>query len=301
MSKIVIIGCGNVGISYAYALLNQKTAVREICLVDLNETRVEGEVMDLSHGLPFSPSQINIKKGSYYDCKDASIVCICAGANQEVGETRLDLLKKNESIFKNIVEKVVQNGFDGIFLIATNPVDIMTYVTMKYSRFPKNKVIGTGTTLDTARLRYLLADKLNINAKNIHAYVLGEHGDSEFVSWSNAFVGSSKIINYIDEQELQTIAKDVKNAAYEIINRKGSTYYAIGMVLVRITNAILNDENTILTVSTYDNDYDIYLGAPSIVNKKGVVGKMPIKLTKDEYELYQKSANIIKSEVDKIR
>lgn len=301
MSKVVIIGCGNVGMSYAYSLLNQKTGVRELVLIDLDNKRVEGEVMDLNHGMPFAPSKIDIKVGSYSDCKDAKIVCICAGANQEIGETRLDLLSKNEIIFKNIVEKVVSNGFDGIFLVATNPVDIMTYITQKYSNFPKGKVIGTGTTLDTSRLRYLIAEKVNINAKNIHAYVLGEHGDSEFVSWSNAFIGSSRVTRHIDPVILDEISNNVKNAAYQIIERKGSTHYAIGMLLTRITNAILNDESSILTVSTYDKNNDIYIGYPAIVNKNGVVGRMPIELTKDEAELYQKSADVIKGYVEKIK
>lgn len=301
VSKVVIIGCGNVGMSYAYSLLNQKTSVREIVLIDLDVKRIEGEVMDLNHGMPFSPSKINIKVGDYNDCKNASIVCICAGANQEVGETRLDLLSKNEIIFKNIVEKTVASGFSGIFLIATNPVDVMTYVTYKYSKFPIGRVIGTGTTLDTARLRYLIGEKVNINAKNVHAYVLGEHGDSEFVSWSNAFVGSSRVVNHIDKDVLVKIGEDVKKAAYEIINRKGSTYYAIGMVLTRITNAILNDESSILTVSTYDKNNDIFIGMPAIVTASGVVGRMPITLSLEEQELYNKSASIIKSYVDKVR
>ncbi len=299
-NKIVIIGCGNVGMSYAYALINQKTSVKRLVLIDFDKKRLEGEVMDLNHGIPFAPSRVAIKQGDYTDCKDADIVCICAGANQEVGETRLDLLEKNSAIFKNIVESVVDSGFDGIFLIATNPVDVMTYVTYKYSKFSHNKVIGTGTTLDTARLRYLVGERLKLNAKNIHAYVLGEHGDSEFVAWSNAVVGTSKITKYIKKEEAESIALSVKNAAYEIIERKGSTHYAIGMVLVRITNAILNSEHTILTVSSYDSKNDIFIGKPSIVSRKGVVGFMPVSVNKEELNLYQKSVEIIKNEVNKI-
>ena len=186
MNKVVIIGCGNVGMSYAYALLNQRTAVSELALIDLNQDRIEGEVMDLNHCLAFAPSKINIKVGTYQDCKDASIVCIAAGANQNPGETRMDLITKNSKIFKNIIDQVMENGFRGIFLVATNPLDVMTYLTWKYSGLQTSQIIGSGTSLDTSRLRYLVGERLNINPKNIHAYVIGEHGDSEFVPWSNS-------------------------------------------------------------------------------------------------------------------
>ena len=180
-NKVVLIGCGNVGMSYAYALLNQRTYVNELVLIDLDMKRVEGEVMDLNHCLAFAPSKIDIKAGDYKDCKEASIVVIAAGANQKIGETRMDLINKNSAIFKDIVTKVVDSGFNGIFIVATNPLDVMTYLTYKYSKFPHQKVIGSGTILDTARLRYLIAEKIKINPKNVHAYVIGEHGDSEFV------------------------------------------------------------------------------------------------------------------------
>jgi L-lactate dehydrogenase len=299
-NKIVIIGCGNVGMSYAYSILNQKTKVNEIVLIDLNQDKIHGEVMDLNHGMPFSPSKINIKAGDYSDCRDAKIVCIAAGANQAPGETRLDLLQKNNKIFEKIVTEVVANDFNGIFLVATNPVDIMTYITYKHSNFPINKVMGSGTTLDTARLRYLIGEKLNINSKNVHAYVMGEHGDSEFIAWSNAYVGSSSIYDYLDENTLIEIGKQVKNAAYEIIKRKGATYYAIGMVLTRITNAILDDENTILTISSYDEKNNIFIGMPTIVNASGASKKISVKLTKEEQDKFNISANIIKNEVEKI-
>jgi len=299
-NKVVIIGCGNVGMSYAYALLNQRTKVTEVVLIDINTEKTVGEAMDLNHGLAFAPSKIKIKAGDYGDCSDAAVVCISAGANQKAGETRLDLLNKNSAIFKEIVNKVISSGFSGIFLIATNPVDIMTYITYKYSNFTSGKVIGSGTTLDTARLRYLIGDKLNINPKNIHAYVLGEHGDSEFVPWSNTYVGSIKMENFIDRNTLENISIKVKNAAYEIIKRKNATYYAIGMVLVRITNAILDDENTILTVSTYNKDYDIYIGMPSVVNREGVVNSININLTEEENIKFKNSASIIRGEIAKL-
>ena len=299
-NKVVVIGCGNVGMSYAYALLNQRTNVGELVLIDLDEERVEGEVMDLNHCLAFAPSQINIKAGSYEDCKDAKLVCIAAGDNQNPGETRMDLINKNSAIFKNIVTSVTKSGFDGIFLVATNPLDVMTYLTWKYSKFPSSKVLGSGTSLDTSRLRYLIGSKIGVSPKNIHAYVVGEHGDSEFVPWSNANVGLQNIKNFLKEEELEEICDEVKNAAYEIINKKGATYYGIGMCLVRITNAILGDENAIITVSGYDEDNDIYIGIPSILNKDGVKSRIYINLTDDEKNKLQSSVDIIKKAIENI-
>jgi len=300
MNKVVIIGCGNVGMSYAYALLNQKTSVNELVLIDINTKKIEGEVMDLNHCLPFGPSKINIKVGDYSDCRDANIICIAAGRNQLPGETRTDLIDKNKEVFKDIVDKVIKTGFDGIFLIATNPLDVMTYITWKYSNFDHRKVIGSGTSLDTARLRYMIGDKLSINPKNIHAYVVGEHGDSEFVPWSNATVGLQNVKNFLSEKELDEIMYDVKNAAYDIIDRKGSTCYGIGMCLVRITNAILNDENTIITVSSYDSSNNVYYGGPTIINRNGVRTKIKLNLTEEEQESLNKSINVIKSNIENV-
>ena len=299
-NKVVIIGCGNVGMSYAYALLNQKTSVNELVLIDLNKDRTQGEVMDLNHCLAFAPSKIDIKVGEYSDCSDASIVVIAAGANQNPGETRMDLINKNSKIFKSIVASVMESGFDGIFLVATNPLDVMTYLTWKYSGLPTNKVIGSGTSLDTARLRYMISDKIKINPKNVHAYVIGEHGDSEFVPWSNASVGLQNIKDFLNDEELDTIYCDVRDAAYTIINKKGATYYGIGMCLVRITNAILNDENTIITVSSYDKDNDIYMGMPTVVNRSGSDSRVYVKLTGGETEKLQKSVDVIKDAIKNI-
>lgn len=299
-NKVVIVGCGNVGMSYAYALLNQKTPVNELVLIDLNIEKAKGEAMDLNHGLPFGPSKINIYQGNYGDCADAKIVCIAAGANQEPGETRMDLIHKNSAIFKSIVEEVVSRGFKGIFLIATNPVDVMTYITWKYSGFSTNKVIGTGTILDTARLRYLIGEHTQINPKNIHAYVMGEHGDSEFVPWSLAKVGLENINKYLTKEEQVNFYRKVRDAAYEIIDRKGNTSYGIGMSLVRITNAILGDENTILAVSSYDETNQTFVGGPTILNKTGVKKRIFVDLTKEEEEQLQKSINIIKEAINTI-
>lgn len=299
-NKVVIIGCGNVGMSYAYALLNQRTYVNELVLIDLNKDRIVGEMMDLNHCLAFAPSKIQIKVGEYKDCSDAKIVCIAAGANQNPGETRMDLINKNSKIFKSIVENVMSSGFNGIFLVATNPLDVMTYLTYKYSNLPASKVIGTGTTLDTARLRYLISEKININPKNIHAYVIGEHGDSEFVPWSNVNVGLQNISNFLSQEDLDKIYDDVKNAAYKIINKKGATYYGIGMCLVRITNAILGDEKTIMTVSGYDESNDVYVGLPYVIDRTGIHGKIYINLNEQETQKLQNSINVIKDAISKI-
>ena len=299
--RVVLIGCGNVGMSYAYALLNQKTHVRELILIDLDEKRIEGEAMDLNHCLAFAPSKIDIRVGNYSDCKEADIVVIAAGANQAPGETRMDLINKNSKIFKGIVKNVMDNGFNGVFLVATNPLDVMTYLTWKYSGLPSNKVLGSGTSLDTSRLKYLLGSKLDINPKNIHAYVIGEHGDSEFVPWSNAEVGLQNIRCFLSNKELEEIYLDVKNAAYEIINRKGATYYGIGMCLVKITNAILGNENSIITVSAYDEVNDIYMGIPSVVNKDGVKQRIYVYLTDDETRKLQHSVDVIKDAINSIK
>ena len=299
-NKVVIVGCGNVGMSYAYALFNQRTYVNELVLIDINTKKVEGEVMDLNHCLAYSPSKIDIKLGTYDDCKDAKIVVIAAGANQNPGETRMDLINKNSKIFEGIVESVMSSGFDGIFLVATNPLDVMTYLTYKYSGLPHNKVLGTGTTLDTARLKYLISEKVGVSPKDIHAYVMGEHGDSEFVPWSNANIALKHINYYLTEEEKKKIENDVRNSAYEIINRKDATYYGIGMCLVRITNAILGDENVILSVSAYDKEHDIYISTPAIVNNSGVKEKIFVPFNQEETEKIKNSINVIQEAINKI-
>lgn len=299
-NKVVLIGCGNVGMSYAYALLNQRTSVNELVLVDLNKERIEGEAMDLNHCLAFAPSKLDIKAGDYEDCSDADIVVIAAGANQKEGETRMDLIHKNSAIFRSIVSNVVSSGFQGIFVVATNPLDIMTYLTWKYSGFDSSRVIGTGTSLDTARLRYLIGKELDINPKNIHAYVIGEHGDSEFVPWSNVNIGLQKVSQFLEINELEKIALDVRNSAYEIIDRKGATCYGIGMCLAYITNAILSDENRIITVSNYDPENQIYIGTPAIINRNGIKTRIYIELDQEETLKMRNSVDVIKEAIEKL-
>ena len=303
--KVVIIGTGFVGMSCAYALLNQN-ACDELVLIDINTEKAKGEVMDLNHSLAFSPAEMKIYSGKYSDCRDADIIVIAAGVNQKEGETRIDLLKRNKTVFQSIIQPVINSGFDGIFLIATNPVDIMTYITKELSGFDKTKVIGTGTSLDTARLRYLLGHFLDISPKNIHAYVMGEHGDSEMIPWSQATAGTKPILSICkDIHALEKIADDVKYAANEIIKAKNATYYGIGMALVRIIKAILNNENSIITVSAYlDGEFgfqNLYVGVPSVINKNGVREIVEIKFADDEFCKFTESCNFLKSTIDKLK
>ena len=300
MNKVILIGCGNVGMAYAYALINQKDYVDELVLIDINQDKMIGEAMDLNHCLTYSPSKIKVRVGNYQDCKDAKIVVIAAGANQKEDETRMDLIYKNSKIFKSIIENIMNNKFKGIFLIATNPLDVMTYLTLKYSKVEPNKVIGSGTTLDTARLRYILSEKLNICPKNIDAYVIGEHGDSEFIPWSNANIAFKKINTLLNKEELNKIEEEVRNSAYEIIKKKGATAYGIGMCLVRITNAILENKNIILSVSSYDKENNICISMPAVVGKEGVKDKIKMPLSKEEEQKLENSIKIIKESCKKV-
>ena len=306
--KVVLVGTGFVGMSMAYSLLNQG-GINELVLIDVLKEKAIGEAMDLSHGIPCAPSKIDIKAGDYDECKDADIVVITAGLAQKPGQTRLDLAKTNAKIMKDITTNVVQSGFNGIFLIASNPVDLMTYVVKKVSGFTTNKVIGSGTVLDTARLRYLLGEHLEICSKNIHAYIMGEHGDSSFVPWSQSYVGCTHLKHILEQRNedfsiLDTIYNDVQQAAYEIINRKKATYYGIGLGLTKIIKAILNNENEILTVSAYlDGTYgqkDIYIGVPSIINRQGIKQILELNLEEDEKSKLNNSCNVLRDMLKEI-
>lgn len=309
-NKVVLVGTGMVGMSYAYSLLNQGTCER-LVLIDINTEKAEGEAMDLNHGLAFAPRRMEIISGGYEDCSDADIVCITAGAPQLPGESRLDLLEKNTKILDSIIKPIIASGFDGIMLMATNPVDIMTYIAYKLSGLPKERVIGSGTTLDTARLRYILGEKNEIDPRNVHAYVMGEHGDSQFVAWSHASLGVHPVYDVIKKaatdltlEDLDKIHNEVKNAAYEIINRKKATYYGIGVALTRITKAILNNENSILTVSSYlEGQYGhegVYIAVPSIVNRNGVREVIDLTLDKDEKLKFDASVKVLKENINSI-
>ncbi|MCA1318972.1 L-lactate dehydrogenase [Bacillus tianshenii] len=309
ISRVALIGTGFVGSSYAFALLNQGVT-EELVLIDLNKEKSVGDAMDLNHGIAFAPAPTKIWYGDYHDCRDADIVVICAGANQKPGETRLDLVEKNTKIFKEIVDSVMEYGFDGIFLVATNPVDILTYATWKFSGLPKERVIGSGTILDTARFRFLLGDYFKIDARNVHAYIIGEHGDTELPVWSKADIGGKPIPELMKEKEaykeedLEELFVNVRDAAYQIIERKGATYYGIAMGLVRLTKAILRNENSILTVSAYlDGEYDsmdIYIGVPAIVNRNGIRQVVEIELNEKERAQFRHSVDVLTGIKDKV-
>ncbi|WP_026689262.1 L-lactate dehydrogenase [Alteribacter aurantiacus] len=302
-TRVAVIGTGFVGSSYAFALINQNVA-DEMVLIDLNKKKAEGDAMDLNHGLPFG-SPMKIWAGDYTDCKEADIVVITAGANQKPGETRLDLIEKNAAIFKSIVDEVMNSGFNGIFIVATNPVDILSYATWKFSGLPMERVIGSGTILDSARFRFLLSDYLNLDVRNIHAYILGEHGDTELPVWSQARVGLEPLARYIEkykpeatQEDLDQIFVNVRDAAYDIIERKGATHYAIALGLIRLTKAILRNENSILTVSTLlKGEYgleDLYIGVPAVVNKHGIERVVEIDLNDEEKKQLVASAETLK-------
>lgn len=304
--KIIVVGNGAVGSSYTFALVTQNIA-QEIGIIDIDKDKAEGDAIDLSHALAFT-SPKKIYAANYSDCRDADIVVITAGAAQKPGETRLDLVNKNLKIFKSIVEEIVASGFDGIFLIATNPVDILTYATWKFSGFPKHKVIGSGTSLDSARFRQSIAELVGVDARNVHGYILGEHGDTEFPVWSHANVAGLQIYEWVkdhpetDEEELVNLFFNVRDAAYTIIEKKGATFYGIAVALARITKAILNDENAVLPLSVYLNGHygleEIFIGAPAIVNRRGIQNVIEIPLTDAEKEKYHYSAEKLKEVMD---
>lgn len=300
MSKVVLVGCGNVGMSYAYSLVNQKNRVSELVLIDINKDKCIGEALDLMHAVVYSPNKMKIYAGDYSDCENADIVCLCAGRNQNIGETRLDLVKKNVEVFKSIIYEINKTNFNGIYLVATNPLDIMTMVTQKLSGFDKSRVIGSGTVLDTGRLRYLISEKININAKSIHAYVIGEHGDSEFIPWNNTQIGLNKASEYLSENDMSKISYDVRNSAYDIINKKGNTSYGIGLCLTKITNAILDDNHKILTVSSFNEEYGIYIGQPSVLGKNGTLKVLDLNLTNDDKHKFEESVLAIQSVLNKV-
>lgn len=301
--KIVLVGTGFVGMSMAYSMLN-RGGINELILIDVDKEKTIGEEMDLSHGLPYAPQKMIIKAGDYSQCKDAQIVVITAGIAQKPGQTRLELAEVNTKIMKQVTNSIMASGFDGIIIVASNPVDLMTYVVSKVSGLPKNRVIGSGTVLDTARLRYLMADYLKVSSKNIHAYIMGEHGDSSFVPWEHAYVGCKKVKDIMKDnnhpiEDLNKIHKGVVDAAYEIIEKKKATYYGIGMALNRLVRAILDNENAILTVSTYlkDGQYgqdDIYIGVPAIINSDGVRELLKLDLNEEEQAKLDNSCKLIK-------
>jgi L-lactate dehydrogenase len=300
--RIAIVGIGNVGATFAYALLLSGLA-SEIVLIDANPAKAEGEAMDLNHAVPLI-KPVRILAGSYADCAGAAITVITAGSAQKPGETRLDLVERNAAIFSKIIPQVVQANPEGMLLIAANPVDILSYVAWKLSGLPAERIIGSGTILDTARFRYLLSQRFGVDPRSVHAIIIGEHGDSEVPVWSLANIAGMRLPTYCqlnhmscEISELEDIFYQTRNAAYQIIQRKGATYYAIASGLVRIVEAILRDEGTVLSVSTLINNYyginDIYLSLPSVVDRSGVKRHLFLELAPDEAAGLQKSAGVL--------
>ncbi|WP_338626693.1 L-lactate dehydrogenase [Clostridium baratii] len=305
--KVSIIGAGFVGATTAYALMNSGIAT-EICIYDINMDKAVGEVMDLVHGTSFV-KPVNVYAGSLEETKDSDIVIITAGVGQKEGETRLDIIDKNYKIFQGFVPEIARLSPNSILLVVSNPVDVLTYITYKLSGFPKERVIGSGTVLDTSRLKYVLGKYFNVNNTNIHSYVIGEHGDSEVVTWSNGRVGGEDFDMYAKQLDLEwdndikrVIEEDVKNAAYEIISRKKATYFAVALAVNRIVEAIFRNENSILTVdSLFEGQYgieDMYLAIPTIVNRGGAQEIIQISLADDELNRLKESATILKKHLN---
>lgn len=297
----MIVGTGNVGASIAFALINQRTPVNELILTDLDMADAEGEAMDLNNALAVAPSWLKIHSGGYESAKDCDICILTAGANQKPGETRTDLVQKNAKITKNIVEQIMQSGFDGIFIVVANPMDTLSYLTWQYSGLPCERVIGSGTILDSARLRFKLAERLGVHPKSIHAYQVGEHGDSEFTLWSSANVGGENITRLIPEAERETITEAVRREAYEIIQKKGATHYGIGACTVQIINCILNNERRVMPVSSLDDCTNVYSGFPAVIGREGVIRRLEVKLTEQEGIKMQQSVNILKRTLAEVK
>ena len=302
--KVGIVGCGFVGSASAFALM-QSGLFSEMVLIDVDRDRAEGEALDIAHGMPLA-SPANIYAGNYADIADAGVVIITAGANQKPGETRLDLVSKNVSIFKSIVPQITQSGFDGILLVVSNPVDVLTGYTLELSGFPAERVIGSGTVLDTARIKCLLGEKLGVDSRNVHAFMLGEHGDSEVAVWSSANISGADLDDFclaagIDDPEsmLASLAREVTHAAYDIIERKGATCYGIAMAVRRIAEAIIRDEHAVLPVSTLARGAygieGVCLGLPAVVGRSGVSRVLDLPLSRDETERLLASAHKLKT------
>lgn len=307
--KAAMIGCGFVGSSSAFALM-QSGIFSEMVMVDVDRDRAEGEAMDISHGLPFA-RPVKIYAGDYDDIVDAGVIIVTAGASQKPNETRLDLIHKNVEIFKSIIPEIAKRECQGILLIVSNPVDILTYTALKLSGFPEHRVIGSGTVLDTARLKYLIGEHLGVDNRSVHAFIIGEHGDSELAAWSNANVSGVKLNDFCEmrghfahEESENRIYREVKNSAYEIIEKKKATYYGIAMAVKRICECIVRNEQSILPVSSMMHGLygmeDVVISMPAIVGKDGVEDVIPISLDEEEQKLLKKSADILKEINDMI-
>ena len=297
----MIVGTGNVGASIGFSLVTQRTSVRELVLTDINMEDAEGEAMDLRDTLAVAPKYLNIHSGTYEsDAKDSDIIVITAGIPQLPGESRTALLQKNATIFKDMISRITKAGFKGIFVIVSNPMDVLTHLVYRYSGFSSDRVIGSGTILDTARLRYRISEHLNLSPQSIHAYQIGEHGDTEFALWSSADFGGQPLKLFLNPAEMKEIENYARNEAYDIIKKKGATYYGIGACVANLINCILDDERRILPVSSYDHYTDTYYGFPTIIGRKGVIKRLDLKLTEEEGIKLQTSINTIRVNINSI-
>ena len=311
-AKVSIVGAGNVGLRYAYALMIRGGA-RRIVLVDLDRERLEGEVMDLNHGAPYI-SPVEVTAGDYPDIVDSDLVVVTAGKGQKPGQSRIDLIRANVDLYKTIIPKIVESAPDALLLIVSNPVDILSYAAYRISKLPPERVISSGTVLDSARLRFLVGRHCRVDPRSVHAYILGEHGDSEFAAWSRASIGGVPLEDYCPtcrfndscdhQKELEEIFVRVRDSAYRIIESKGETSYGIGLALVRITRAILNDEDAVLPVSSLFSDYpggkEVYLSLPAVVNREGVRQVIRPRLADREEEALHRSAAVIREVIDQL-
>ncbi len=309
-NRIAVVGLGNVGASFAFTLLMSGLAA-EIVLIDNNRGKAEGEAMDLNHAVPFA-KPTRIWAGDYADCAGAIVTVVCAGANQKPGETRLDLLHKNASIFAQIIPQVVRANPNGLLLIATNPVDVLTYVSWKLSGLAPERVIGSGTILDTARFRYLLSQHFGVDARSVHGFIVGEHGDSEVPLWSMSNIAGMRLADYcrahqvrFDDSDREEIFRQTRDAAYQIIERKGATYYAVAAGLMRIVEAILRDQRTVLSVSSLVRGQvgieDVCLSLPSVVTRGGIERILNLELAGDEEQQLKRSANLLKKSIAQLK
>lgn len=309
-TRVAIVGAGNVGATFAFQLMLTGLAT-EIVLIDANERKAQGEAMDINHAVALvHPTRVF--SGTYKDCTGAAVTVVTAGSAQRPGETRLDLAQRNVDIFKSIIPQIVENNPNGIILIATNPVDVLTYATVKFSGLPPQRVLGSGTVLDTARFRYLLSQRFGVDPRSVHAFIIGEHGDSEVPVWSLANIAGMRIPDYCaanhfgcDHQQLEEIFTQTRDAAYHIIERKGATYYAISAGLTRIVEAILRDQSTVLSVSSLINDYfdinDVCLSLPSLIDRGGVEKVIRLELDPKEIEGLRKSAQVLRRTIEDLK
>lgn len=310
-SKVVVVGTGAVGAAVAFDMVMNHVC-DDLVLIDINKEKAWAEATDLQHSLGYSGNKMKVKAGEYSDCSDADIVVIAAALPYITGQTRLDMIEKAAGIMKSIVPAIMESGFSGIFVVITNPVDVMSYYVQKLSGLPASKVIGTGTALDSARLKYHLADIMNVDPQSVHALCMGEHGDSQIIPWSQITVGGKKFIDIIKDNksrlqsfDINSVSEDIKMIAYRIVNAKGATTFGIAATTVQIIKAVLRDENKVIPVSAKLNgeygDEGIYIGVPAVLNSQGVKELVEYHLAEDEMEELKKSIDIIKTYNEKLK